>query len=92
MLYRAPGGTAWQEKSLDEAMDMLADRVKKTRDATFKAKDTFTINGQRVEKTVNRTTAIGTLGGATMDNEWNYIHTKLMRSLGVIYVENQARI
>lgn len=90
--YRAPGATAWRDIPLAEAMDMVADRVKKTRDATFKARDTFTIGGQQVEKQVNRTMAIATLGGATMDNEWNYIHTKLMRSLGVVYVENQARI
>jgi formate dehydrogenase major subunit len=90
--YRAPGATAWRDLSLTEAMDMVADRVKKTRDATFKARDTFTIGGQQVEKQVNRTMAIATLGGATMDNEWNYVHTKLMRSLGVVYVENQARI
>ena len=90
--YRAPGATNWRDLTLDEAMAMVADRVKKTRDATFKTKDTFTIGGQAVEKTVNRTTAIATLGGATMDNEWNYVHTKLMRSLGVVYVENQARI
>ena len=90
--YRAPGATTWRDIPLAEAMDMVADRVKKTRDATFKAKDTFTIGGQQVEKQVNRTMAIASLGGATMDNEWNYIHAKLLRSLGVVYVENQARI
>ncbi|HEY8599924.1 MAG TPA: hypothetical protein VIL85_15915 [Thermomicrobiales bacterium] len=90
--YRAPGATEWRDIPLDEAMDMVADRVKKTRDATFKEKETFTIGGQPVEKTVNRTTAIASLGGATMDNEWNYVHSKLLRSLGVVYVENQARI
>lgn len=90
--YRAPGASEWQDIGLEQAMDMVADRVKKTRDATFKVKDTFTIGGQQVERTVNRTTAIGTLGGATMDNEWNYIQAKLFRSLGIVYVENQARI
>ncbi len=90
--YRAPGASAWQDIALDTAMDMVADRVKKTRDATFKMRDTFTIGGQPVVKTVNRTTAIGTLGGATMDNEWNYVHAKLFRTLGIVYVENQARI
>lgn len=90
--YRAPGATTWKDLSLDEAMGMVADRVKKTREATFKARDTFTLGGQPIEKQVNRTMAIGSLGGATIDNEWNYIHTKLMRSLGVVYVENQARI
>jgi formate dehydrogenase major subunit len=74
-------------------MDMIAARVKQTRDAnwqpTVKVRGT---DGNEVEKKANRTMAIGTLGGATMDNEWNYIHSKLMRSLGVVYVENQARI
>jgi formate dehydrogenase major subunit len=93
VLYRAPGATEWQSKSLDEAMQMIAERVKKTRDdhwqATVKVRDA---NNNEVEKKANRTLAIATLGGATMDNEWNYIHAKLMRSLGVVYVENQARI
>ena len=93
VLYRAPGATDWEAKSLDDAMQMIAARVKKTRDdtwqATVKIKDA---NGNDIEKKANRTLAIGTLGGATMDNEWNYIHAKLMRSLGVVYVENQARI
>jgi formate dehydrogenase major subunit len=93
VLYRASGATEWQSKSLDEAMDMIAARVKQTRDAnwqpTVKVRGT---DGNEVEKKANRTMAIGTLGGATMDNEWNYIHSKLMRSLGVVYVENQARI
>lgn len=92
MKYRAPGASEWQDIALDTAMDMVADRVKKTRDPTFKMRDTFTIGGQPVAKTVNRTTAIGTLGGATMDNEWNYVHAKLFRTLGIVYVENQARI
>ena len=93
VLYRAPGGADWQEKSLDEAMQMIAERVKKTRDETWQA--TVKVrgaDGNEVEKRANRTMAIATLGGATMDNEWNYIHSKLMRALGVIYVENQARI
>lgn len=93
VLYRAPGGADWQEKSLDEAMQMIAERVRRTRDenwqATVKVRDA---SGNEVEKRANRTLAIATLGGATMDNEWNYIHAKLMRSLGVVYVENQARI
>jgi formate dehydrogenase major subunit len=93
VLYRAPGGTAWQEKSLDEAMQMVAERVKATRDATWQATvKVRDAGGNEVEKRANRTMGIGTLGGATMDNEWNYIHAKLMRSLGVVYVENQARI
>ena len=72
---------------------MIAARVKQTRDETWQA--TVKVrgaDGNEVEKKANRTMAIGTLGGATMDNEWNYVHAKLMRSLGVVYVENQARI
>lgn len=89
VLYRAAGATEWQEKPLDWALGEVAKRVKQTRDSTWQAtaKDP---TGK--ERPVNRTTAIGTLGGATMDNEWNYIHSKLFRSLGVVYVENQARI
>lgn len=89
VLYRAPGAANWEVKPLDWAMDEVAKRVKQTREATWQqtVKDA---SGK--EWTVSRTPAIGTLGGATMDNEWNYIHTKLMRSLGVVYVENQARI
>ncbi len=91
--YRAPGATAWEEKPLDWAMDRIAQLVKETRDATFvetyKTKDQ---DGQEVEKQVNHTLAIGSLGGATLDNEWNYVHLKLMRTLGVVFIENQARI
>ena len=93
MLYRAPGATEWEEKPLDWAMDELARRVKKTRDenwqATVPVRDA---QGNETQRKVNRTMAIATLGGATMDNEWNYIHAKLMRSLGVVWIENQARI
>jgi formate dehydrogenase major subunit len=93
VLYRAPGSDRWEEKSLEWAYDQVADRFKKTRDATWQ--ETVTVkdaNGNESQKRVSRTTAIATLGGATMDNEWNYIHAKLMRSAGVVYVENQARI
>jgi len=92
-LYRKPGGTAWEAIDLNQAMDMIADRVKKTRDATFV--ETITSKdaaGKDVQKRVNHTTAIFSLGGATMDNEWNYIQCKLMRGLGVVAIENQARI
>lgn len=92
-LYRKPGGTAWEQIELGKAMDMIAERVKKTRDATFvetvTAKDA---EGKDVQKKANNTLGIFSLGGATMDNEWNYIHAKLMRGLGVIAIENQARI
>ena len=74
-------------------MDRIAERVKAKRDATFQTTWTTTDeNGDEVKKRVNHTLAIASLGGATMDNEWNYIHCKLMRSLGVVFLENQARI
>jgi formate dehydrogenase major subunit len=92
-LYRKPGSTAWEPIELSKAMDMIAERVKKTRDATFV--ETTTIkgaDGNDIQKKVNHTLGIFSLGGATMDNEWNYIHAKLMRGLGVVAIENQARI
>jgi formate dehydrogenase major subunit len=92
-LYRKPGGTQWEAIELNKAMDMIAERVKKTRDANFV--ETMTIkdaDGKDVEKKVNHTRAIFSLGGATMDNEWNYVQCKLMRGLGVVAIENQARI
>jgi formate dehydrogenase major subunit len=93
VLYRPPGGAAWEEKPLDWAMDRIARLVKQTRDATFremwKTKDA---SGKEVERRVNHTTAIASLGGATLDIEWNYLQAKLMRALGVVCIENQARI
>ena len=92
-LYRKPGGTAWEPIELGKAMDMIAERVKKTRDATFvenvTAKDA---EGKDVQKKANNTLGIFSLGGATMDNEWNHLQQKLMRGLGVVAIENQARI
>jgi formate dehydrogenase major subunit len=77
--YRQPYGTGWEELSLDEAMDMIADRIIRTREAHW-------------EEKTKRTLAIGNLGGATLDNEENYLIKKLMTALGVVQVENQARI
>ena len=85
VLYRAPGATAWETKPLDWAMDQIAQRVKKTRDETFVEK---LQNG----KLVNHTLGIFALGGATNDDEWNHVQQKLMRGLGVVAIENQARI
>lgn len=82
--YRAPGSAEWEEKSWDWALTEIAKRVKKTRDATFQAKDK--------EQIVNRTTGIACLGGAALDNEECYLYSKLARSLGVTYLEHQARI
>jgi len=85
VFHRAPGGTTWEEWDLEKAMDRIAELVKKTRDETFVER---LPNG----KLVNQTTAIFSLGGATIDNEWNHIHQKLLRGLGIVAIENQARI
>ena len=92
--YRAPGATEWDKtKTLDWAMDRIAQRVKETRDKTFREFwETKDKDGKPARKLVNHTMAIASLGGATMDNEWNYAQCKLMRALGVVYLENQARI
>ena len=95
VLYRRPGATAWETIGLEEAMDMVAERVKKTRDETFQETYQGTYadgEPQLAEKIQMATTAIFSLGGATIDNEWNHIHQKLMRGLGVVAIENQARI
>src|SRR5689334_12660232 len=83
--YRPPYGTRWQELSLDQAMEMIADRIIETRAATW---EVTTESGDPA----NRTMAIGNLGGATLDNEENYLIKKLYTALGVVQVENQARI
>ena len=85
VLHRAPGATDWEVWDLDRAMDRVAELVKKTRDETFI--ETLP-NGKRV----NMTPAIFSLGGATLDNEWNHLQQKLLRGLGVVAIENQARI
>jgi formate dehydrogenase major subunit len=87
-LHRKPGAAEWDVIELEQAMDMIAARVKRTRDETFQA--TADIGGRRV--TVNNTLGIASLGGATLDNEWNYAQAKLWRGLGGVFLENQARI
>ena len=85
VLHRKPGATKWEEVELDWAMDRIAQLVKKTRDDTFIERlDDGTL--------VNQTTGIFSLGGATLDNEWNHMQQKLLRGLGVVAIENQARI
>jgi anaerobic selenocysteine-containing dehydrogenase len=84
VLYRKSGGSAWEEKSWDWALQRIAERVKDTRDKTFKT----SVDG----KTVNRTEAIGCLGGSALDNEEAYVLAKLMRALGLVYLEHQARL
>jgi formate dehydrogenase major subunit len=83
--YRRPYGTTWEELSLEDAMEMIAERVIRTRADTW---DSETEDGNPA----NRTMAIGNLGGATLDNEENYLIKKLMTALGIVQVENQARI
>jgi formate dehydrogenase major subunit len=85
VLHRAPGATDWEVWDLERAMTRVVELTKKTRDETYIEK---LENG----KVANMTPAIFSLGGATLDNEWNHIHQKLMRGLGIVAVENQARI
>src|SRR5262244_672509 len=85
VLHRAPGATEWEVWGLERAMDRVAELVKKTRDETF-------VERLPSGTLVNSTTAIFSLGGATLDNEWNHIQQKLMRGLGIVPIENQARI
>jgi len=85
VLHRKPGATRWDEVELDWAMDRVATLVKQTRDETFVER---LANGTLV----NQTTGIFALGGATLDNEWNHMQQKLLRGLGVVAIENQARI
>jgi formate dehydrogenase major subunit len=83
--YRRPGGTDWEDLDLDTAMDMIADRVVDTRSRTWQDTD----DEGRV---LNRTLGLAHLGGATLDNEENYLLKKLYTALGAVQVENQARI
>ena len=85
VLHRKPGAARWEEVDLEWAMDRVAALVKKTRDETF-------VERLPEGRLVNHTTAIFALGGATLDNEWNHLQQKLMRGLGVVAIENQARI
>jgi formate dehydrogenase major subunit len=85
VLYRRPGGTAWQSIPLDRAMDMVAERVKKTRDEHWEYSDA---DGHPLRRTL----AMAHLGGATLDNEENYLIKKLFTALGMVQIENQARI
>lgn len=85
VLYRAPGGDQWQEKSWDWALDQIAARIKNTRDANWIEKDD-------AGRPVNRCEAVASLGGAALDNEECYLLVKMLRSLGMVYIEHQARI
>lgn len=86
MKYRAPRATEWQEIPLEQAMDMVADRVWESRKRTF-------VHKTKEGNVVNHTTAICHLGGATLDNEENYLIRKLFTlGLGMVCISNQARI
>ena len=82
---RRPGSDHWEDISWDQAIDEIARAVKKTRDASFVEKD-------EKGRTVNRCEGIAFTGGCTDTNEFNYLVVKTMRSLGVCYLENQARV
>jgi formate dehydrogenase major subunit len=84
VLYRRPGGTDWEVLELDQAMDMVADRVIQTRRQTWQWEE----EGKRVRRNLG----IASLGGATLDNEENYLMKKLYTALGAIQIENQARV
>ena len=91
VLYRRPGGKQWERIPLDRAMDMVAERVKAARDATWQER--IEEPGAELEGSlVRRTLGIAHIGGATLDNEENYLLKKLYTALGVVQVENQARI
>ena len=84
VMYRAPGATEWTEMDYDQAITRVAQKIKETRDATF---ETENADGD----TVNRTLGIGSLGSAALDNEECWLYQKLLRGLGLVYIEHQAR-
>src|SRR2546426_112410 len=87
-LYRAPGSDRWEEKPLDWMMEQIAQRVRKSRDETFVEKAKV---GDK-EVTVNRCEGIAWLGSSVLDNEENYLIAKLARGMGLVNVENSARV
>jgi len=82
---RRPGGTDWEDITWDDALNEIAQRVKKSRDETF-------VETDAQGHTVNRCEGIAFTGGCTDTNEFNFLAVKAMRSLGVCYIENQARV
>jgi formate dehydrogenase major subunit len=83
--YRRPGGTEWEELELEQAMDMIAERVIAAREAGWQETER---HGWRVDRTLG----FAHLGGATLDNEENYLIKKLFTAMGAVQIENQARI
>jgi formate dehydrogenase major subunit len=85
VLYRRPHGTEWEELELDQAMDMIAERVIAAREENWEERDE---HGWKVDRTLG----FAHLGGATLDNEENYLIKKLFTAMGAVQIENQARI
>ena len=83
--YRRPGGTDWEELDLETAMDMIAERVVAARENGWQDTDD---EGRQVDRTLG----FAHLGGATLDNEENYLLKKLWTAMGALQIENQARI
>ena len=88
VLYRRPHGTAWEPLGLETAMDMIADRIIASRKAGWQ----WEVDGPDGSRAVRRTLGFASLGGATLDNEENYLLKKLFTALGAVQIENQARI
>ena len=84
MRYRRPRGTGWEDLDLDTAMDMIADRVVESRKQGWQ----WEVDGNRTRRAMG----FASMGGATLDNEENYLIKKLFTALGAIQIENQARI
>ena len=83
--YRRPGGTEWEELELEQAMDMIAERVIAARERGWQERNQ---HGWRVDRTLG----FAHLGGATLDNEENYLIKKAFTAMGAVQIENQARI
>jgi formate dehydrogenase major subunit len=83
--YRRPGGTEWEDLSVEQATDMIAERIIRTREATWEAEDAH-------GRPLKRTLGMHFLGGATLDSEENYLIKKFFTAMGAVSVENQARI
>ena len=84
-MYRAPYSDKWEPVSWEWALDRIADRIKKTRDAGF-------IHRNDAGDVVNRVTNIASMGSAALDNEECWLYQKLLRALGLVYIEHQARL
>jgi formate dehydrogenase major subunit len=83
--YRRPGGTEWEELELETAMDMIAERIIRAREEHWQVEDE---HGWKVDRTMG----FAHLGGATLDNEENYLIKKFFSAMGAVQIENQARI